>query len=462
MTSLPTIVAVASGWGHSPWGLVRVSGSRVGDLIAELVDPAAFADRTIVRAGFRLGSGGGLLPCWAMRGLGPRTYTGEDALELLVPGNPLVLERVLGRLCGLRGGGVREATPGEFSARAYLNGKLTIEQAEGVAAAIAAQNERQLGSASALLLGQTGARYRAWAEDLATLLALVEAGIDFTDQEDVVPIPPRDLASRLGALRGTIGEVLGGAHGVERASRSPRVVLAGRPNAGKSTLFNALLGRRRAVESPVAGTTRDVLEEPLDLSRDVAGGPMVMLVDVAGLDRALAVGGGAIDAAAQAAAAEAIGRAEVVVLCDPTGRFDLAVPARPFAGGERTVIRVRTKADQPLVGSGGGTDADLHVCALDGWRMPALKRAIADAVWGVEQSDAGGWVLPRHRRALAVAAGRIAAAGALIDPAARALANPETVADELRAALDALGEVTGAISPDDVIGRVFATFCVGK
>lgn len=461
MSELATIVALASGWGQSRWALLRVSGPAVGRLADALLVPSDFKPRTVMAGNLRLGSG--MLPCWAMRGCGPRTYTGEDALELVIPGNPLVIERVLACLCGFEG--VREATPGEFSARAYLNGKLTLDQAEGVAATIAARTEQQLREAERLITGQTGARYRAWAEELATLLALVEAGIDFTDEEDVVPIPPCDLADRLERLRREIEGLLGGGIGLERRSRLPLVVLAGRPNAGKSTLFNALLGRRRAVESPVAGTTRDVLEETLDLSREVAGGESVMLVDVAGLDRAIvdagAVSGGhGIEAAGQSAAREAIEGADVVLYCDPSGRFDLELPSR--TDGRGVVIRVRTKADLLATGRREGEPGDLEVCALDGWHLPVLKGAIADGVWGREGHPGAEWVIPRHRRALAEAALCLAGAATLVDPAAHALEHPETVADRLRAGLNAIGEVTGAISPDDVIGRVFATFCVGK
>jgi tRNA modification GTPase len=240
----------------------------------------------------------------------------------------------------------------------------------------------------------------------------------------------------------------------------PRVVLAGPPNAGKSTLFNALLGRRRAIVSPVAGTTRDALEEELDLSADAPGAGTVILIDLAGLDEPPAA---AIDAAAQSRARETIAAADAVIHCDPSGRFPGLV-ARPGT----PMIRVRTKADVPGAARARRPDRavdagrePLAICALDGWNLPALRRAIADAAWGSRAAGLAA-LLPRHRRALTDAATQLREARALIAPAARALPDPALTASALRAALDVLGELVGRISPDDVIGRVFATFCVGK
>lgn len=460
--ALDTIAALASGWGHSPLALVRISGTAVPGLIDSLIHPAP-APRTIVRVAFRLTDSpapGLPLPLWAIHAPAPRTFTGEHTLELLIPGNPILIERILARLCSFPG--VREAHPGEFSARAFLNGKLSLDQAEGIAASIAAQNETQLAAAAALARGETGRQYRAWGESLATLLALVEAGIDFTDQEDVVPIAPADLASRLNDLAAAIESALGGREGLERAALTPVAVLVGKPNAGKSTLFNALLGRRRAVESPVAGTTRDALAEPLDLSRDIPAAPLVTLIDLPGLDAA-AGAASPIDAAAQRSAHDAIDSAQILLFCDPSGRFNPSdLPAAAESHG-RALLRIRTKADLP--GSAASpAAADLSVCALDGWNLAPLRRAIADAAWGDGAAARPGahWLLPRHRRALAEAAMSIHYALDQIDPGEHALDSPETIAGELRTALDALSELTGAISPDDIIGRIFATFCVGK
>jgi tRNA modification GTPase len=452
-----TIVACASGWARSIRAIVRVSGPGVPEVLRTAFGPGVEVPPapSIAGARLRLRTTGGeeLLPCLVLAYPAPRSYTGEHAAEMLVPGNPRLVERVIARLVSFEG--VREATPGEFTARAFLNGKLTLDEAEGVGATIAARSADDLDAARRLKRGDTGRRYRAWREECSILLALVEAGIDFSDQEDVVPIAATELRRRIETLREGIRSHLGSARGAEAAGEESRVAIAGRPNAGKSTLFNALLRRRRAVVSPVAGTTRDVLAEPLDLSTEIPGGGVrVMLLDLAGLDSSAH---GEIDAAAQHQALEALAGADVVVHCDPAGRFREALAGRVG----RPVIRVHTKADLPagLTSEGAGTIA---VCALDGWNLGVLRRAIADAAWAREGGGSGaGAVLPRHRRALADAAGHLgSAAGALGE--GRAIGAPEMVAGSLRASLDALGEVAGRVSPDDVIGRIFSTFCIGK
>jgi tRNA modification GTPase len=446
-----TIVACATGAGRSARAIVRVSGPATARLLGTVCEEPPPGVRGASTARVRLGSGS--CPALLLMMPGPGSYTGEDCAEIQCPGNPALVARLIDAL--LRFPSVRQAEAGEFTARAYLNGRLTLDQAEGVAATIAAQNAGQLASARALLSGNSGAMYHRWAEDLAGLLALVEAGIDFTDQEDVVPIAPRDLAARLGTIATWIEGHLGAA-AAESVAERPRVVLAGSPNAGKSTLFNALLGRERAVVSPVAGTTRDVLAEALDLSKDVPGAGEVELIDLAGLDEAAGGVAGAIDAAAQAAARRAIADAAVIVCCDPTGSFAVldGPPERA------TVLRVRTKADAACVSRQDASE--LSICALDGWNLAELRRRIALAAWGVGTLDQVLVVVPRHRRCLAAATSAIRTTLASIDDAARALREPEVVAGSLRLALDHLGEITGHISPDEVLGRIFSTFCVGK
>jgi tRNA modification GTPase len=437
-----TIVAIASPPGRAARGIVRLSGAATREVLAAaMTGPVRPFERGCFVAGLRLESG--VLPVLVCTYRGPRSYTGEDSAEILFPGNPRLADRIVEAFT--RFDGVRLASPGEFSARAYLNERLTLDQAEGVAAVIAAGTEEELTAAHALRDGATGAMYRRWADEVATLLALVEAGIDFSDQEDVVAIEAGALSERAGAVQMEITTALGGPAAAETRSHLPRVVLVGRPNAGKSTLFNALLGRRRAVVSPMAGTTRDALEEELDLTTDAPGAGRVMLIDLAGIGE----GAAGIHAAAQETAGAAIAGADVAIQCDPGGRFE-HVP------GPGRVIRVRTKAD--LAGPAG---EGLAVCALDGWNLPTLRRAIADAAWGAARTGPGA-LLARHRRALVEARAALTEARDAAAADGRALRDPALVASSLRSALDALGELVGRISPDDVIGRIFATFCVGK
>jgi len=448
-----TIIACATAPGLGGRAIVRLSGAAAFEAVGAICvgDANELRERGVRAARFRLGATA-VVPGMMAIFPGPRSYTGEDVVEIAVPGNPTLVERLIASATGAAAG-VRMAGPGEFTARAYLNERLTLAQAEGVASLIAAQGAGELVEARRLLSGERGELYREFADEAMTLLALVEAGIDFTDQEDVVAIAGEDLRRRALALASRIEDVLGSAAGAEARSDVPRVALAGAPNAGKSTLFNALLGRVRAVVSDEAGTTRDVLEEKLDLSRDISGGGEVMLCDTPGVEGEAR---DETDGKAQEASRGFVGEADVVVWCDPSGRFE-AGELSAAAGGR--VIRVRTKADLPRERSG---EAALEVSALDGFHLPSLRRAIADAAWGGSGGGERSGVLPRHRRALRTAAAEFLAIGAELPENRRNIAEPELVSGRLRAALDCLGELTGRMTPDDVIGRVFATFCVGK
>jgi len=364
----------------------------------------------------------------------PFSYTAQHCAELLVPGNPLLVERIVNALAAMPG--VRNAEPGEFTARAYFNAKLTLEQAEAVAQTIAAEHDQQLDEAARILAGSAGREYHDWADRLAELLSLVEAGIDFTDQEDVIAIAPRTLAERLVAVSDEIERRLGAHAGNEARTGTPSVVLVGEPNAGKSTLFNALLGRERVVVSETPGSTRDVIAESLSLAGVVPGASDVQLCDLPGLDPESSD-------ESQLAAQRAIADADLIIHCDQAGRFDSSFPKK--------TIRVRTKGDLP------GPNDHISVCALDGWRLDILRRAIADSAVGGAST-----MLPRHRAALLETVRHIAVTRLAFAPATDRLAEPELVASSLRAALDAIGQLAGRIEPDEIIGRVFATFCVGK
>ena len=458
------ILAVATAAGRSPRAIVRMSGASSFELLREMTQSPDDASGGFVRRGIsfiRLRLGQLWCPAIALSFPGPQSYTGEDSIELQLPGNPDLLERVLGEL--LQGANqmlirARHANPGEFTARAYLNGRMSLTQAEGVAATIAAQSDAELRAAHFLRTGALGDIAHSLAHDLANALALVEAGIDFTDQEDVVAITPEDLQQRLGDLRGQIDSQLKHSVGIEQLQAIPWVVLIGEPNAGKSALFNALLGRERAVVSAVSGTTRDVLTEPLTIHTD-HGPAEVMLVDLAGLDDA---DDSPINRMMQQRAREALARAELVLRCTPASNS-----SRAALEGE---LAVRTKSDlieQPSIAREPAAAANVFsVSAFTGAGLNELRTAITRRLADRAVSLAGesAALRPRHESSLRSAQTNLTEAIALAERSRskRALVDPELIASAMRAALDDLAALAGDITPDEVLGRVFATFCVGK
>ena len=384
-----------------------------------------------------------------------------------MPGNPILLQRVIDELLATaRANSIdaRRAEAGEFTARAYFHGKMTLTQAEGVAGVIAAQSDAELRAARLLGAGKLGLFAHALADELASALALVEAGLDFTDQEDVVPITPKDLHNRLTSLDHQIVTQLDRAIGMERLEAIPWVVLIGEPNAGKSTLFNALLGTQRAVVSQIAGTTRDVLTEPLQIETD-HGPAEVMLVDLAGTADAV----DQLDERMQASARSAIDRAELILRCVPTDQ-PLARPVPIPSGASRDVntaeIVLRTKAD---LSSATLSATGLFLSAVTGEGLDELRRIIAQRLSDHAVSLAADALAlrPRHEAALRAAHSHLTTARQSLEKGdgslfPQVILQPELTAASMRLALNELSQLAGDITPDDVLGRIFSTFCVGK
>lgn len=370
---------------------------------------------------------------WIMPG--PGSFTGDDSAEIAVAGNPDLVAKLEKRLLEA-GANVRRANPGEFTWRAFLNGRIDLAQAEGIAATIAASTDEQLRAARQLADGALGRFVRGLADRIADDLALVEAGIDFTDQDDVVAIAPATLRAHLRDAVGAIRVRLAHAVPAERVDAVPRVVLAGPPNAGKSTLFNALLGRTRTVVSPHAGTTRDAIVEPTSVPAP-AGALPIRLVDVAGLDDSRDVHAPAMNLVAR----RAIESADLVVWCVPPGEHAPTIGPRSIA--------VHTKCD---IAPRGG----LCVSGRSGEGLDDLRRTIGERLAArlAGAASEAVFLTERHESLLSEAVSHLERA---IETTA-----PELVAASLRLALDALGGITGAIAPDDVLGRIFGKFCIGK
>lgn len=446
MNSGDTIAAFSSPVAPAARIILRLGGPGAIELARRLTDGELPKPSAAARMNLRIGEL--KFPAWIYLFGAPRSYTGEDLVELHLPGNPLLAQMTLQHL--LRAG-ARLADAGEFTARAYFNGRIDLTEAEGIAATIHASNQQELSAARQLMAGELSRRVEPIIEDIAQTLALVEAGIDFSD-EDVSFLSPQQASERIAKADRALEDLLRDSARFERLSHEPTFVLVGRPNAGKSTLLNALAGQERAIVSPVAGTTRDVLSAPIALARGV-----IRLIDVAGLEHADELAEQSADdphahiqRQMQAHARRAAQIADrLILLRDITqSEPDLVLSRRPD-------LVVLTKAD--LVDSAANSgDSYLAVSARTGAGMEELRAALDDLAFGATASSAKLALNARHVQSIEEAR------TALSHAAKQTSATPELLAMELREALDALGRIAGRVTPDDVLGRVFSTFCIGK
>jgi tRNA modification GTPase len=408
--------------------IVRLSGSQSLPIASQL-NIETSQPISVPRLRFR----GLSIRAWLYLFHAPRSYTAEDTAEFHIPGNPLLARMLLDELIAR---GARLAEAGEFTARAYFNGRLDLSQAEGVAATIAAGNEDELHAARQLLAGELARRVKPAIDLLADTLALVEVGIDFSE-EDISFLSTEEIQGRLRNLDRMLDSLLHDSARFERLHHVPRFVLVGRPNAGKSTLLNALAGHQRAVVSSVPGTTRDALSAEIVLARGIA-----QLFDVAGIESA--EGDNQIDRQMQTRSFEMIESADHVILlhdCADT-QPALILPRQPS-------LTVLSKSDLHK----SSFDAEIKIRPHS---TPRKSDNLDELAFG-KSSSATLAMNARHIQAIQ------AARDALSRTLNQALAGgPELLAVELREALDSLGEITGQVTPDDVLGRIFAGFCIGK
>jgi len=445
-----TIVAPATPEGSSALAVIRISGKDTGRVALELFGSPP-PPRTPRRGDYRDRAGAVVDDVLATFFPEPRSYTGEDVLEISCHGNPYIVQRILQDLAAR---GCRPAEPGEFTLRAFLHRRMDLSQAEAVMDVISARSARALAAAQRQLRGGLGKQLQEVSERLLGLLATVEAQIDFPDED----LPPEDRASLqagLDSIRQGTEQLLATRRYGDLLRDGIRAVLVGGPNAGKSSLLNRLVGRERALVSPEPGTTRDFIEER------VAIGPHgFRLIDTAGLNPAP----GALESLGMAKTRQCIEESDMVILV-----LDATRPALPLAPELRAALVpgralvVLNKLDLQPAAAGSAPLPEwptVAVSALTGDGLLALQEKmvlLADSFQGDGGADGiainarHAEALTRARDALVRARGHLAGHG----PA-------ELLASDLREALAAFGDISGHLDNEQVLDRLFASFCIGK
>ncbi len=451
-----TIAAVATAPGRGGIGIVRVSGDRVRDVMEQVLG-RVIAPRQAVLCHFRDAQGASVDQGVALYFPGPGSFTGEDVLELQGHGGPVVLDMVLQ---ATREAGARLARPGEFTERAFLNDKLDLAQAEAVADLIDSSSRQAVRGAMRSLQGEFSRRIDDLVEQLIEARIYVEAAIDFPEEE-VDFLQDRELQQRLERLRTSLQQLLADARQGAMLREGMHVVIAGRPNAGKSSLLNALAGADTAIVTDIAGTTRDVLRERIDID-----GLPLHVVDTAGLRES----SDPVEAEGIRRAWREIERADRVLYVIDAGRgHDAELTANwpeYFQGSEPrpAITFVLNKIDTLDAGEAVarqdsfGIHTVLWVSAREGSGISLLRDHLK-ACMGY--SGAGEGLFTARQRHLEA----LRKAGSLIDNGCSVLAASgagELLAEDLRLAQQALGEITGTFTADDLLGRIFSSFCIGK
>ena len=430
-----TIVALSSAPGPGGRAVVRVSGSRTRTILAA-VGVRADLSATLTPVELTLSGVRATLPADLYFRAAPRTYTGQDLAELHAVSCPPLIERLISDLLVA---GARPAERGEFTLRSFLAGKKDLPQAEAVLAVIDARTPAHLGDALKQLAGGVTQPLQAVREDLLDLVADVEAGLDFVG-EDIEFVTTDAILMRVTRAIAHLVNLRRQLDGRSRPGDALRVALVGAPNAGKSSLFNALLGESAALVSPFAGTTRDYLTAPLTVS-----GVTVELIDTAGHEAAR----DEIEAQSQSLSAAQKLRADIVLHCVPADESE--VPPAEFAHAA-AVLTVRTKSDLSP-----SPPAGLAVTLLDDGGLDDLSRHLSDAVEKLSQAP----LAPSQSRCHAHVERALEALRRAHEHAREADPH-ELLALALREALNEVGAMTGAVYTNDLLDRIFSRFCLGK
>ncbi len=451
---MDTIAAIATAPGRGGIGVVRVSGpdaSRIAGSVVSRKHP--LHPRHAHHVSFLGNDGGAIDQGLALWFPGPDSYTGEDVLELQGHGGVVVMDLLLQRVLEL---GARMARPGEFTERAFLNGKLDLAQAEAVADLIESSSAAAARAALHSLQGEFSIRVQSMAAEIMSLRTWVEAALDFVEEE-IDFLSDGGVLDRVDKLCAGLARVVDEAGQGVCLNEGMTVVIAGRPNAGKSSLLNALAGMERAIVTDVPGTTRDVLRESI-----LVDGMPVHVVDTAGLreteDRVEREG-------VRRARAE-LERADRILLVVDAARepgaedWFAAIDAGLRSDPRLSVIRnkIDLVADSPGLTPGPGEVPVIAVSAHTGEGLDSLREHLK-ACMGYQGEGAGSFVARRrHLDALGRAAEHLALGRGHLEGAGAG----DLLAEELRLAHDALGEITGKVSADELLGRIFSSFCIGK
>jgi tRNA modification GTPase len=450
-----TIAAIATAPGEGGIGIVRLSGAEARAILGHLFRPAnsgaALESHRLVYGHIVEPEGARVVDEVLVAFMrAPHTYTREDLVEINAHGGPLVLRRILDLTIAA---GARAAGPGEFTLRAFLNGRIDLAQAEAVMDLVAAQTDAQLRHAAESLGGRLSDAIRAVRADILDVMAYLTARIDFPEDD----VPMADVAPQLAGATARLDALLADADAGIVLRRGLRVALVGCPNVGKSSLLNALLRQDRAIVTPIPGTTRDTLEE----SASLAGLPFV-LVDTAGFNEAP----DAVERLGIERSAAALEAADVVLLVldasRPLGDGDRDLLARLCVGHTPgRALLVANKCDLPAALDPSALPAaPLATSAVTGAGIAELEARLVEIALGGRAPGADSFLVtsPRHKDALARAATHLAAARAGL-----ATGLPEDfLTIDLEAALRALGEITGESVGEDLLDAIFSRFCIGK
>jgi tRNA modification GTPase len=449
------IVAIATAAGRGAVGIVRASGRDLAPLIhglcgRPLVPRHATYLPLLDAAGQAIDRG------LAIHFPAPQSYTGEDVLELQAHGGPVVLQLLIARCLEAGAGiGLRLAEPGEFTERAYLNDKLDLAQAEAVSDLIDASTEAAARSASRSLSGAFSTEVDALRERLVRLRMLVEATLDFPEEE-IDFLQQADAQGQLDGIEAQLATVLDRARQGALLREGMRVVLAGQPNVGKSSLLNALAGAELAIVTPIPGTTRDKVSQTIQIE-----GVPLHVIDTAGL-RDTGEAGDEVERIGIARSWDAIGQADAVLFMhDLTRVGEPAYEAADARIAERLgpladrVVHVFNKSDLRAASDTAG----VAISAQTGTGLDVLRRTLLGLAGWHAQPDGVFIARARHVHALQRTQAHLDAAQAQLASLAPAL---DLLAEELRLAHNALAEITGAYTPDDLLGEIFSRFCIGK